>query len=42
MSNHVHLIAKAADPERLQDVMRDHKKYTAVQLIKAIGRSPRE
>lgn len=35
MSNHVHLIAKAKD-ENLGDILRDLKKFTAKQMIKAI------
>ena len=35
MSNHVHLIASAKD-ETLSDVLRDFKKFTSKQIIKAI------
>ncbi len=37
MSNHVHLIASAARPDiALEDIMRDHKKFTSRQLTSAI------
>lgn len=46
MSNHVHLIVGAANGHNLADIMRDHKKYTAKQIIRAIeehgGESRRE
>lgn len=42
MSNHVHLIAAARDGHRLQDIMRDLKKYTSKQMLKAIAEHPGE
>lgn len=42
MSNHVHLIAQAAEGFRLQDIMRDLKKYTSKQITKAIREHPGE
>ncbi len=41
MSNHVHLIIESND-EPLQNIMRDLKKHTAKELIKAIEENPRE
>ena len=41
MSNHVHLIIESSD-EPLQNIMRDLKKHTAKQVIKAIEENPRE
>ena len=45
MSSHVHLICRVNKPCNLSDVLRDFKKYTSKQLIKAIveiGESRRE
>lgn len=42
MSNHVHLIAESAEGFKLQDIMRDLKKYTSKQVIKAIEEHPGE
>ena len=42
MSNHVHLIAQAAEGTGLQDIIRDLKKYTSKQIIKAIEEHPGE
>ena len=36
MSNHVHLIASAASGIKLQDIIRDLKKFTSKQIEKAI------
>ena len=33
MTNHVHLIARAKAGCQLQDIMRDHKKFTARQIV---------
>ena len=33
MSNHVHLIAKAEGENKLEDIMRDHKKFTATRIM---------
>lgn len=42
MSNHVHLIAKAHGGNKLEDIMRDHKKFTAKAMIKAIAGNHQE
>ena len=42
MCNHVHLIARAAPGHKLQDILRDHKKFTAKAVIKAIEENPQE
>jgi REP element-mobilizing transposase RayT len=46
MSNHVHLIASATEGAKLHDIMRDLKKFTSKQILKAItehrGESRRE
>ena len=42
MSNHLHLIARAAEGSRLHDIIRDLKKYTSKQIIKAIEEHPGE
>lgn len=42
MSNHVHLIASAADDYNLSDILRDLKKYTSKRLIKEISENPQE
>lgn len=36
MSNHIHLIARAKEGCRLSDILRDFKKHTSKQVIKAI------
>lgn len=41
MSNHVHLIARASSG-KLQDIMRDHKKFTSKALMKAVDENPQE
>ena len=41
MSNHVHLVASAKNGN-LSDILRDFKKYTSKQLIKAISDHPGE
>lgn len=41
MSNHVHLIARASCG-KLQDIMRDHKKFTSKALMKAVEDNPQE
>lgn len=40
MSNHLHLIARAEEPARLSDILRDFKKFTANQIIKSIQKDP--
>lgn len=42
MSNHVHLIARASDGGRLQDILRDHKKFTAKAVVNCIKDNPQE
>lgn len=42
MSNHVHLIAKTAEGFKLQDIMRDHKKFTAKRLVEAVEQNGQE
>lgn len=42
MSNHVHLIASAAEGAKLQDIIRDLKKFTSKQVLKAIEEHPGE
>jgi REP element-mobilizing transposase RayT len=42
MSNHVHLIASAIEGAKLEEIMRDHKKFTARQLLQAIDQNPQE
>ena len=42
MSNHVHLIAKAAAGHKLQDIMRDHKKHTSKLIVDAIRNNGQE
>ena len=44
MSNHLHLIiSKKEDAkQKLAEIIRDLKKYTAMQIIKAISENPQE
>jgi REP element-mobilizing transposase RayT len=42
MGNHVHLIARAKPGLKLQDILRDHKKFTAKAVLKAIEDNPQE
>ena len=42
MSNHLHLIVSAKDEEKLADIIRDFKKYTSKQIIKAIENNQNE
>lgn len=42
MTNPVHLIAKAADGVKLEDIMRDHKKFTAKAVVNAIAKNGQE
>src|SRR5690606_7037324 len=41
MSNHAHLILRAKN-ENLSDIIRDFKKYTSKQIVKAICENPFE
>ncbi len=42
MSNHVHLILGTNGKNKIQDILRDIKKFTAVKIIKAINLHPFE
>src|SRR5687768_11321498 len=42
MSNHLHIIASTRDGFNLSDTLRDFKKYTATQVVKAIEANNRE
>lgn len=42
MSNHVHFIARSAEGGKLEDIMRDHKKFTAKKLVEAIDGNAKE
>lgn len=42
MSNHLHLIARAAEGRDLSGIVRDFKKFTARQLFEEISKSPTE
>jgi putative transposase len=42
MTNHIHLIAKAKDGFALPAIMRDLKKYTSKQILKAIEENQQE
>ncbi|MBS1942316.1 MAG: transposase [Bacteroidetes bacterium] len=42
MSNHVHLIAAAADGHLLPNILRDLKKFTATRVLKAIAENGQE
>lgn len=42
MSNHVHMLISTSGQNRLEDVMRDLKKYSAYRLLKEIRENPIE
>ncbi|MBK7084306.1 MAG: transposase [Flavobacteriales bacterium] len=42
MMSHVHLLVKSAGPIGLSDILRDLKKFTSKQLVKAIELHPQE
>lgn len=42
MSNHVHMILAARGDQRLQDIIRDLKKFTSVKITRAIKNNPQE
>ena len=42
MSNHLHLIVSATEPNKLSDILRDFKKSTSSQILKAIAANERE
>jgi putative transposase len=41
MTNHLHLIIQS-DTSKLSDIIRDFKKFTATQIVKAIEKNPQE
>lgn len=40
MSNHLHLAARCQDPHRMSDFLRDFKKFTSKEILKAIIEIP--
>jgi REP element-mobilizing transposase RayT len=42
MTNHVHMIVSASEGYYLENIMRDLKKFTSVEIIKAIKNNPTE
>lgn len=42
MSNHVHLIARAKEGYELSNILRDLKRHTSKQVLKAIQENPKE
>ena len=42
MSNHVHLILSATEPNKLSDILRDLKKFTSTNIVKAITENSKE
>lgn len=42
MTNHLHLIARAAEGYELSDIVRDFKKFTARRVFAAIASNPQE
>jgi REP element-mobilizing transposase RayT len=42
MSSHVHMILRSGGGERLEDIIRDIKKYTSSKIIEAISDNPGE
>ena len=42
MSNHLHLILSTVEPFCLSDILRDFKKYTSANIVKAISDNIRE
>jgi len=42
MSNHIHLIIRTKEGYSLLDILRDFKKFTSKQIIKAIEENPQE
>ena len=42
MSNHLHLIVSASEPKKLSDILRDFKKFTSSQILKAIPENEKE
>jgi len=42
MNNHVHLIASAQNENKLEDIIRDHKKFTSQEMINTIKNNNQE
>ncbi|NLI71927.1 MAG: hypothetical protein GX361_04260 [Bacteroidales bacterium] len=42
MSNHVHLIIRAAEGFLLQNILRDFKRFTSKTIVEAIKENPQE
>jgi REP element-mobilizing transposase RayT len=42
MTNHIHLIARASEGNTLPNILRDFKKFTSKQVVKAITENDRE
>jgi len=42
MSNHLHLLARAAEGHNLSDILRDFKKFTSKAIVQAITDEPTE
>lgn len=42
MSNHLHLIISAIEPNRLSDILRDFKKFTSSRIVNAISENNKE
>jgi putative transposase len=42
MTNHVHLVAKANGTPSMSDILRDLKKFTSKQILRAIAENPQE
>ena len=42
MSNHLHLIVSSTEPNKLSDIIRDFKKFTSSQILKAIAENDQE
>ncbi|RRN76129.1 transposase, partial [Pseudoxanthomonas sp. SGD-10] len=41
-SNHIHLIVSAKEPNKLSDILRDFKKFTSSEILKAIAENNKE
>ncbi len=42
MSNHLHLILSAKEPNKLSDILRDFKKFTSTNILKSIEQNSKE
>jgi putative transposase len=42
MSNHIHLVVSATEPNNLSDILRDFKKFTSNQILKSISENDKE